>query len=56
MVLEKLTPRECFKLQGFPDTYILPENMALSHLYKQAGNSVSVSVIERIANNILQAL
>lgn len=54
--IRKLTPRECFKLQGFPDTYILPENMALSHLYKQAGNSVSVSVIERIANNILQAL
>ena len=54
--IRKLTPRECFKLQGFPDSYILPENMALSHLYKQAGNSVSVSVIERIANNILQAL
>lgn len=51
----KLTPRECFRFQGFPDDYKLP-NIALSQLYKQAGNSVSVSVIKRIANNILEVL
>ena len=54
--IRKLTPSECFKLQGFPEYYNLPENMARSHLYKQAGNSVSVTVIERIANEIRRVL
>lgn len=53
--IRKLTPRECFNLQGFPNSFVLP-NMANSHLYKQAGNSVSVTVIERIALNIKKAL
>lgn len=48
----KLTPRECFRFQGFPDSYILP-NIANSHLYKQAGNSVSIPVIQKLAHNIL---
>jgi len=51
----KLTPRECFRFQGFPDDFKLPD-IALSQLYKQAGNSVSVTVIERVANNILKVL
>lgn len=54
--IRKLTPRECFNAQGFPEDFILPDNMALSHLYKQAGNSVVVPVIERIANNIADAM
>lgn len=54
--IRKLTPRECFALQGFPKDYVLPSNMALSTLYKQAGNSVSVTVIERIARQILRVL
>lgn len=54
--VRKLTPNECFSLQGFPMNYKLPQDMALSHLYKQAGNSVSVSVIKRIAYNIKEAL
>lgn len=49
--IRKLTPRECFSLQGFPQDYKLPI-MANSHLYKQAGNSVSVTVIYRIAKQI----
>jgi len=53
--IRKLTPRECFNLQGFPSYFKLP-NVATTHLYKQAGNSVVVSVIERIAENIFQAL
>lgn len=53
--IRKLTPRECFNFQGYPENYILPE-IANSHLYKQAGNSVVVPVINRIANNILLAL
>ena len=53
--IRKLTPHECFRLQGFPVGYKLPE-LSSCHLYKQAGNSVSVTVIARIAQNIKQAL
>ena len=52
----KLTPRECFNLQGFPDTFKLPNEMANTRLYKQAGNSVVVPVIKRIAENIYKAM
>ena len=51
----KLTPRECFRFQGFPDSYKLPD-IANRHLYKQSGNSVSVSVISKIAKEILKVL
>ncbi len=53
--VRKLTPRECFRIQGFPDDYKLPK-IADSALYKQAGNSVSVPVIGRIAEQMLKAL
>ncbi len=53
--IRKLTPKECAKLQGFPDSYKLP-NMSDSHLYKQIGNSVTVTVVERIAKNVAKAL
>jgi DNA (cytosine-5)-methyltransferase 1 len=53
--IRKLTPRECFLFQGFPNSYKLPK-IADSKLYKQAGNSVSVTVIERVAKNIKKAL
>jgi len=53
--IRKLTPQECFKLQGYPENFKLPE-LAKSHLYKQAGNSVVVPVIKRIADNIKKAL
>ncbi len=54
--IRKLTPRECFLLQGFPSEYKLPKGMANSHLYKQAGNSVTVSVVELIAKNMVEVL
>ena len=54
--IRKLTPNECFALQGFPKTFKLPEDISMSYLYKQSGNSVSVSVIERIAKEILKVL
>lgn len=53
--LRKLTPRECFNVQGYPKKFELP-NIADAHLYKQAGNSVVVPVIRRIAENIYNAL
>jgi len=51
----KLTPRECFNFQGFPDTYKLPK-LSDSKLYKLAGNAVSVPVVELIANKIVPEL
>lgn len=54
--IRKLTPRECLLLQGFPESFIIPAGLNDSRVYKQAGNSVSVNVIKRIAENILRAL
>jgi len=50
--IRKLTPRECFNLQGFPTSYMLP-NISDSNLYKLAGNAVSVPVVELIVNRLL---
>ena len=52
--IRKLTPLECFRLQGFPDElfYKAQEVNSNSQLYKQAGNSVTVNVIEAIANRL----
>ena len=54
--IRKLTPIECFYAQGYPKYYELPTNMSDARLYKQAGNSVVVAVINRIAENIMKAL
>lgn len=48
--IRKMTPREWARLQGFPDEFMW--NLADTHMYKQFGNSVTVSVIEAIAKNI----
>jgi DNA (cytosine-5)-methyltransferase 1 len=53
--VRKLTPTECFKLQGFPDDFILPD-ISDSALYKQAGNSVPVPVVKRIADEIFRVM
>ena len=53
--IRKLTPRECFNLQGFPSSYKLP-NLSDSNLYKLAGNAVSVPVVKLIANRIIPLL
>jgi DNA (cytosine-5)-methyltransferase 1 len=49
--IRKLTPLECFRLQGFPDElfYKAKAVNSDSQLYKQAGNSVTVNVIYEIA-------
>lgn len=54
--IRKMTPHECFNAQGFPKDFILPKNMSDAKLYKQAGNSVCVSVINRIAEKIKEAV
>lgn len=53
--IRKLTPRECFNLQGFPPDFKLPA-LADSHLYKLAGNAVSVPVVSRIAQRVVEIL
>jgi len=54
--IRKLTPRECANFQGFPQDYKISNNTVDSHLYKQFGNSVTVSVIEAIAKEIKNVL
>lgn len=54
--IRKLTPKECFMLQGFPEDFKLPNNLADSELYHQAGNSVVVPVVERIAQEMKRVL
>ena len=53
--IRKLTPLECFRLQGFPDSHYYNAKKAGvsdSQLYKQAGNSVTVNVIQEIASRL----
>lgn len=54
--IRKLTPREALSFQGFPKDFKIPKGMANSHIYKQAGNAVSVPVVRAIAENIIKAL
>jgi DNA (cytosine-5)-methyltransferase 1 len=49
--IRKLTPRECFNLQGFPINYKLP-SISTSKLYCLAGNAVSIPVVTLIANRL----
>jgi len=54
--IRKLTPRECFNLQGFDENFKIPLGLSNTRLYKQAGNSVVVPVIERIAKEIKKVI
>lgn len=47
----RLTPRECARLQGYPDSYKLQEND--NAVYKQMGNGVSVPVIENLISDLM---
>lgn len=52
-VVRRLSPRECARLQGFPDNFVIP----VSHNYalKQFGDSISVPVVAKIIGNMLKA-
>lgn len=54
IAVRKLTPKECFRLQGWPDDYFEKAQFVNSdsQLYKQAGNGVTVTVIEAIARRM----
>lgn len=50
----KITPREAARLQGFPDTFVIP--VSDTQAYKQFGNSVAVNVISAIAREMIKLL
>ena len=53
--IRRLTPKECWRLQGFPDwAFEKAKEVGTSdtQLYKQAGNAVTVSVIQAIGNEL----
>ena len=51
----KLTPKECFNLQGFPKNFKLP-SITKGQLYKQAGNSIVVPMVQKIAKEMIRVL
>ena len=51
----KLSPKECLNFQGFPTEYEFPP-IAKSKQYKQAGNSVTVPLIQTVIKNIIEVL
>lgn len=53
--IRKMTPKETFNAQGYPKEFKLP-NISNGQLYKQAGNSVVVPVIKRIAEKVVEAI
>lgn len=54
IAIRKLTPKECFRLQGWSDDYFEKAQFVCSdsQLYKQAGNGVTVSVVYEIAKRL----
>jgi DNA (cytosine-5)-methyltransferase 1 len=48
--IRRLTPRECFRLMDFPDSFTW--NVSDSQAYKQAGNSIVVGVLEKIISKL----
>ncbi|MCX8492130.1 MAG: DNA (cytosine-5-)-methyltransferase, partial [Cyclobacteriaceae bacterium] len=50
----RLTPRECARLQGFPDTFLIP--VSDNQAYKQFGNSVVTPLIEAVGKNIVKEI
>lgn len=51
----KLTPRECARLQGFPEDFVI-DSVSHTQMYKELGNSVCVRVIDAISTELLKAL
>jgi len=52
--IRRLTPLECMRLQGYPDSFVKP--CSDSQTYKQAGNSITVNVMKAIIKNIIPIL
>jgi DNA (cytosine-5)-methyltransferase 1 len=50
----RLTPRECARLQGFPDEFIIP--VSDNQAYRQFGNSVAVPLIQAVGKQLVKSL
>lgn len=53
--IRKLTPEECLKFQGFPDDFIFPD-FPECHKYRQVGNTVTIPVVKRIADAMVNSM
>lgn len=54
--VRRLTPRECFRFQGFPDSFVFPDSVSMTALYKQIGNSVTVPLVRRVFMSLLDTV
>ena len=54
--VRQLTPRECLRVQGFPEDYSFPHEITRPQKYKMCGNSVTVPVIEKIFKKIQETI
>lgn len=52
--IRRLVPRECARLQGFPDSFVIP--VSDTQAYRQFGNAVTVTVAEKVAQCVLRAI
>lgn len=52
-VIRQLTPRECFRLMGFPNSFVIP--VPDVHAYRQSGNSIVVNVLRNILIQIVKS-
>lgn len=52
--IRRLTPTECLRLQGFPDDWFDVPGLSDTQKYKQAGNAVTVNVVEEIVKRMFQ--
>lgn len=51
----KLTPRECARLQGFPEEFIV-DAVSQGQIYKQFGNSVCINVVQALATQMIESI
>lgn len=54
--IRKLSPKECLNFQGFPDKYQFPATIPMSAMYKQAGNSVVVPLIQAVCAEMVKVM
>ena len=54
--IRKFTPKECLNFMGFPPSYSFPETISESAKYMQAGNSVVVPMMTRVAKKICEVI
>lgn len=54
--VRRLTPRECLRLQGFPESFDFPDEVSMMQRFVQVGNAVSVPVVKAIAAQMILAM